>query len=104
MGAFPSPERARVLWIGIHEGGKKLEELYSWIENKVSGLGFKREKRSFTPHITFGRIKKGKYILPGNLSFTYEAFPVSEVTLFRSNLTPEGPIYKIVSQVPLEGK
>jgi 2'-5' RNA ligase len=104
IGAFPSAQRAMVLWVGIEEGQNNLKELYSSIENKIIPLGFKEENRGFTPHITFGRIKKGKYSLPENLDLSFDSFQVNEITLFKSTLTPKGPIYEIVFKVPLGGK
>jgi len=104
IGAFPSAQRAMVLWVGIEEGQNNLKELFSSIENKIVNLGFEKEDRAFSPHITFGRIKKGKYSLPENLDFSFDSFPVNELTLFKSTLTPKGPIYEVAYQVPLGGK
>lgn len=101
VGAFPHPKKARILWIGVEEGKDNLVELFSTIENITSPLGFEKEKRKFTPHITFARIKKDKYILPECVNFSFDSFPVHEVTLFKSKLTPKGPIYEILSEVPL---
>jgi 2'-5' RNA ligase len=103
VGAFPSEKRAKILWVGLDEGVKPLSELFSTVEEKVYALGFEKETRKFNPHITFARIKKGKYSLPENLDFSFDPFPVKEITLFQSILTPKGPIYEIVSEVPLKG-
>ncbi len=104
IGAFPSSKRAKILWVGVEEGENKLIELFSIIENKVSPLGFEKEKRKFTPHITFARVKKGNYSLPYQIEFSFDSFPVNEVILFRSTLTPKGPIYEILSKIPLGGQ
>lgn len=104
IGAFPSSKRAKILWVGIEEGMDKLIELFSTIENKVSPLGFEKEKRKFTPHITFARVKRGNYSLPDQIEFSFDSFPVNEVVLFKSTLTPKGPIYKILSLIPLRGE
>ncbi len=101
IGAFPSSKRAKILWVGVEEGKNNMVELFSTIENKVSNLGFEKEMKKFTPHITFARVKKGKYSLPENIDFSFDSFPVHEVTLFKSTLTPKGPIYEILSEVPL---
>ena len=103
IGAFPSSKKAKILWVGIEEGVNKLIELFSTIEDKVSNLGFEKETRNFTPHITFARVKKGNYSLPGNIEFSFDPFPVNEVALFKSTLTPKGPIYEILSKIPLGG-
>jgi 2'-5' RNA ligase len=104
VGAFPSSRKAKILWVGIEEGGSNLVELFSTIEDKVSNLGFGKETRKFTPHITFARVKKGKYSLPENIDLSFDSFPINEVALFKSTLTPKGPIYEVLSAIPLRGK
>jgi 2'-5' RNA ligase len=104
IGAFPSSKRAKILWVGVEEGKNNLIELFSTIENKVSDLGFKKEERKFTPHITFARVKKGNYSLTDQKDFSFDSFPVNEVILFKSTLTPKGPIYEILSKIPLGGE
>jgi 2'-5' RNA ligase len=104
IGAFPSSKRAKILWVGVEEGMEELIELFSTIENKLSPLGFEKEVRKFTPHITFARVKKGNYSLPEQIDFSFDSFPVNEVALFKSTLTPKGPIYEILSSIPLGGK
>lgn len=103
VGAFPSPKRAKILWIGVEEGAINLKNLFVALENNVQDLGFEKEMRKFTPHITFARVKKDKYSLPENVDFSLDSFLVNEVTLFKSTLTPKGPIYEIISEVPLRG-
>ena len=104
IGAFPTPKRARILWIGVEEGMEKLCELFKAIDNKTAELGFEEETRKFTPHITFARVKKEKYSLPENINFSFDPFPVNEVVLFKSTLTPKGAIYESLSKIPLGGK
>ncbi|MEJ2307218.1 MAG: RNA 2',3'-cyclic phosphodiesterase, partial [candidate division WOR-3 bacterium] len=103
VGAFPSTRKARILWVGIEEGEDNLIELFKAIDNKTSELGFEKEGRKFIPHITFGRVKKGKYSLTENIEFSFHPFPVKEITLFKSTLTPKGAIYETISAIPLRG-
>ena len=76
-------------------------QLFSITENKVSTLGFEKEERRFHPHVTFARVKKGKYSLTRNIDFSFGPFSVNEISLFKSTLTPNGPIYEILSEIPL---
>ncbi len=103
VGAFPYPKKAKILWIGVEEGKDILSQLFSNIENKVSALGIEKEDRKFNPHITFARVKKGKFSLPENIDFSFDSFPIHEVTLFKSTLTPKGPIYEVLSEFTLKG-
>ncbi len=104
IGAFPSPKRARILWIGVKEGVKHLTDLFVALEKKIHELGFEKEMRKFTPHITFARVKNGKYSLSENIDFSFDPFPVNEVALFKSTLTPKGAIYETLSSSPLGGE
>jgi 2'-5' RNA ligase len=104
IGAFPSPKRAKILWAGVKEGIDYLTDLFISLDKKIHELGFKKEMRKFTPHITFARVKNGKYSLSENVDFSFDSFPVNEVTLFKSTLTPKGALYEALSKIPIGGK
>lgn len=97
--AFPNPRRPRVLYTGIVEGSEGLTALAARIEEEIAPLGFPTEKRSFTPHVTLGRIRdpaKAARIgaaLAGLEPLPVAAFEVSSVELMRSQLHPKGSIY-----------
>jgi 2'-5' RNA ligase len=101
VGAFPDLKKAKILWVGVEKGKGSLSQLFSITENEVAALGFEREKRNFHPHITFARVKKGKYSLTRDIDFSFGPFWVEEISLFKSTLTPNGPIYEILSEIPL---
>lgn len=54
-GTFGAPESPRVLWAGISGELEKLQELQRKVVSATSGLGFKTEKRSYSPHLTLAR-------------------------------------------------
>jgi len=56
-GAFPSPGRPRVVWAGVEEPSGTLYRLWALTEKAVTDLGWEREKRGFSPHVTLGRVK-----------------------------------------------
>ena len=99
LGAFPSPSRPRVVWVGVSEGAAELSELHRQVESLLRPLGFRPEREEFTPHITLARVK-GARNLQGLARFIAErsglevgSMRVEEVKLKRSTLTPSGPIY-----------
>jgi 2'-5' RNA ligase len=107
LGAFPNLRRPRVVWIGIESGKEKLIELQKKVEECISQHGFPREKRSFSPHITIGRVKSPRGVddLVNALkvtAYTSESFEVDEVVVMESTLTPEGPIYSPLRRVGLQ--
>ncbi|AGN01619.1 2'-5' RNA ligase [Salinarchaeum sp. Harcht-Bsk1] len=106
LGAFPSPEYIRVLWVGIDEGAGELLALQRAIEERTVGLGFDPEEHEFTPHVTIGRMDHagGK----GHVQSVLEerspdvgTFEVDAVTLTESTLEDDGPVYETVESFPL---
>ncbi len=102
FGAFPSPKNPRVLWIGIPEGGKEIERLQERILENLVKIGFKPEERRFHPHLTLGRAKGViKDIDLFEKKYESEAIMINSIVLFKSTLTPEGPIYEKIEEYPL---
>jgi 2'-5' RNA ligase len=106
-GGFPSLKSPRVIWIGCNEPTGALPKLQAEVETAAEALGFPREDRAFTAHLTLGRVKFPKpdpaltsaVELLKNKSFG--EVRVSEVHLIQSQLRPEGPIYTKLSSHPL---
>lgn len=113
-GVFPNERRPRVMWVGVEGDLTSLAALHRDIEDAMAGLGFEKERRLFSPHLTLARIRNGtsaadrSQVLETLLgSRTYEAgrqIPVNEVSLIRSILRPEGARYERLAVMPLGGK
>lgn len=108
VGVFPDLNNATVIWCGIDSYDKKIFELYEMVENFFQKLGFERESRSFFPHLTIARVRKGmKLIMPlrkflqENEQTVFAESKFISLALFSSNLTPNGPIYKIEEEIVL---
>ncbi len=108
VGAFPSIDQPRVLWLGAEEGNEQLIQLQDRIEATLADLGFRPERRTFTPHLTIGRLGSGR--VDGNelaerltkmTNFEGGITTVNEVTIFSSELGRDGPTYHVVSRAPL---
>jgi 2'-5' RNA ligase len=107
LGAFPSLRRPRVIWVGVTEGADALRDLAAKVEGAAAKAGFPRESRAFSPHLTLGRVKmagKGESLQallarsdPGPLG----RFPVGEVVLFQSRLSPGGAVHTPLHRVAL---
>jgi 2'-5' RNA ligase len=92
VGAFPSPNRSRVLWLGVK--CKEISALHSALIGRLTECGFSIDKRPFTPHLTLGRIRGRdqdlRHILsPGENTVAGE-MTVNGLTLFESRLLPTG--------------
>jgi RNA 2',3'-cyclic 3'-phosphodiesterase len=101
LGAFPSPRRARVIWVGV-EAPADLNALQHNIENELARLGYVREDRPFSPHLTLGRVSNDHPSTGGQLinqaldEYTpgiLGTVAISSVQLFRSDLQPGGSRY-----------
>lgn len=55
LGAFPSLDKARVLWAGVSAKDDALAELAQRVDEVTSPLGFERD-RPFAGHVTLGRL------------------------------------------------
>ncbi len=109
VGYFPGGRNPRVIWVGIEDPGV-LEDIYKDIENAVAKLGYPREKRPFSPHLTIGRVRSPKRVaevirrLEEFRAITFDEFVLREVTLMKSELKPGGAEYSGLAEIPLEGK
>jgi 2'-5' RNA ligase len=101
-GGFPSAERPKVIWAGIREGKTELERLAANLENGLEKLGFIKEERPFSAHLTLGRVRSFKNIaaLSEKLAALENAgagsFTVESVDLMQSLLRAEGPEYIVL--------
>jgi len=69
-GAFPSPRRASVLWIGVHEP-EPLVRLTGAIEDATAELGYRAEERVHHPHVTVARARRPRSVCSPTLARNY---------------------------------
>lgn len=108
VGAFPRISRPSVIWVGIDSGGEELKLLAERVESALEQLGFTREDRPFSPHITIGRVKSPKGLeklraaIEDMCGENVDSFTVHSVAVMKSDLRPSGPIYTAVAEFELE--
>ncbi len=99
LGAFPSPARARVVWVGAAGPGvERLAHLQRAVTEAIAAAGFPLEERPFHAHLTLGRVEGAP---PPGLAAAIAAgagrllgrWVVDAVTLFKSELAPGGSRY-----------
>lgn len=99
IGAFPNLFRPRVIWAGLGGEIEILQEVYLAVEQALTLLGIPKEDRPLHPHLTLGRNKLKElndplyHLLTQWAKGESESFVVKEITLFRSDLKPTGPVY-----------
>ena len=97
-GAFPNRNRIKVIWVGLDED-EILKDLHDKLDKEFHSLGFDLDKK-FSSHLTIGRMRsaKGKNKVKDTIE-KYDNVDIGEmevntITLKKSTLTPEGPIYE----------
>ena len=111
LGAFPNLRQPRVLWVGMGGELGKLIDLQQCIDDALASLGFAREKRPFSPHITLARIRDwaslqdrrhfGSLVEKKNFEVEYKV-DVNGFSLMRSQLFPTGAIYNCLAEIKLK--
>lgn len=104
LGAFPSIRRPRVLWVNV-QAPAELVALQRAIDNETARLGYDRENRPFSPHLTLGRVSRNanssdahriSEVLEGYKLSYIGAARIREVVLYRSDLYPTGAVYTAI--------
>jgi RNA 2',3'-cyclic 3'-phosphodiesterase len=97
-GFFPSEKRIRVIWIGLERN-----EDFFRLQHDIRKLFGHKEK--FMPHITIARAKEIIINDAERLNDTLKKigydeieFDIDRFYLFSSELTPEGPIHKVIEE------
>ncbi len=107
LGVFPSAKNARVFWVGVEDGGKKIINLQQAIEKGLVKTGFAEDEKRFSPHITFARLKKPHNVEQllqkvGTKGFSGYRVEVNNIYLFRSHLMANGPVYEKILELKLK--
>lgn len=104
-GAFPHVRKPSVLWVGVEpfEGG--LATVHEAAEAAAREIGVAPDEKAFHPHVTLARIRDGRTVgalmeaFAAEHDFDAGAFDVGSVTLFSSDLTARGPVYRAVREI-----
>jgi 2'-5' RNA ligase len=103
MGQFPPHGSPRVVWVAISQGGEEARALWEAFEQVIAPLGWERDPRGFTPHVTVGRAGRGgagpiESVMP---SIPEAAFAFDAIVLFESVLGKDGAAYRPQTRIPL---
>lgn len=102
--AFPTPDRPRVFFMPVTQGAEVLARLAACVDEIAVSAGFRPADHSFHPHLTLGRVQKGKKVnFPETLrTFLPElSWLVASVEWIESRLTPKGAVYRRIADFPL---
>lgn len=100
LGAFPSVEEARVLWLGVQEN-QEFINLQKELQDRLKSAGFEVSEREFNPHLTLARFRNLSNVndivkLGGRKHFG--DYKIGELILFDSvlqgNILKYSPVYR----------
>ena len=108
LGAFPSLNDPRIMWVGVDEGRSQVVQLAEAIEQDSRALGLKKEDRRYSAHATIGRMRSPRgardfierlHTIQWNPPTSWQA---SSITLYHSVLASDGPTYAVLADLPLK--
>jgi RNA 2',3'-cyclic 3'-phosphodiesterase len=110
LGTFGG-NRPRVLWIDVKGDVDAVCRLQERVESAMNRLGFEREARGWSPHVTLARVRPetARQAASAIARATSEVdtpsgvIAVREASLMRSTLRPSGAIYERLAAFPLRG-
>lgn len=109
VGVFPGTRGARVVWAGVSGDTRALADFRDRLCRALEPIGFPREKRPFSAHLTLARVRKPldpKRLVPVLESLAESEAPrfrADTAILFRSEPKPGGAVHVPLRRVPLAG-
>lgn len=105
LGAFPSLNSARVLWLGMTEGEDEMKALSDEVRTAARSLGIRWDPKPFKGHLTIGRVNNQQPIplrIPAQyMDYSLGTMTVDRVVVYKSDLSPQGAKYGEISTVML---
>ena len=113
LGCFPNFKRPRVVWAGVAASdAPRVIELQKTVEVELVRLGYPREDRPFSPHVTMGRVRREVH--PAEAAKVGQAVrteaaaqfgnqAVNQIVLVKSDLQRGGSIYTRLFAADLRG-
>ncbi len=99
FGAFPRPDRPRVLWLGVEGDRQSLVQTHQLLGKRFDlHPGLARDRKPYAPHITLARGPHATRLplSDWNVRFLEEPSPrwqVEHIRLYRSELYPSGAVH-----------
>ena len=98
---------ARVVWMGMGSDSQALLNLQGDLEAQLDQAGWPPEARRFSGHLTLARVKQSRAGLAlARALATFKdlnlgSIPVDKVTVYQSQLRPQGPLYTALAKYHL---
>ena len=98
LGAFPSMRKPNVIWLGLVDPEDRVGALAREVDAAIRRTGFGPADKQFVGHLTLARCKRDRSVqdpdrLTAGLTLPWGPLTIPAITLYRSDLRPEGPVY-----------
>lgn len=105
LGMFNGKDSIRVLWLGINRQLKELNNLVLNIEEGLNTIGFSKEQRPYSPHITIAQdvLLKGSFddIQRIREQYKFEQINVNRIALMNSEEIERKRVYTVIGEYEL---
>ncbi len=104
IGAFPDIRHPRIVWGALDDSKKKIQMIADDLEEQLIKIGIVKDDHLFKPHITLGRVRSSahlKDLIQAMQQITFESKieqTFEKIILYKSTLTPQGPIYEALKE------
>lgn len=96
----------RIIWIEFKNQQSSMARLVKKFRNKLNETGYATDNKPLRYHVTLARIKKRlpEYFVQKILTTELKIsdFVAEDITLYRSILRPEGPVYESLAEYKLK--
>lgn len=111
IGCFPNWRYPRILWAGLGGDTEAMISLHARLEESFGEFGFQSDPRALRLHLTLGRAKSALkscepliQVVEKLTDRRFGEFNVSALTLYKSVLTKDGPVYTALRKFPFGGR
>ncbi len=106
VGCFGPRGSVRIIWVGVKDATGALQRLAADCDAAMASLGFPREERPFSAHLTLARNKNPHLsrdihrAIEGDRNAIFGEQTIAAIALYQSELDSTGPTYTTVSNHP----
>jgi 2'-5' RNA ligase len=107
FGAFPNARSPKVIWVGMDDNQERVVLFQEKLEETLAAIGFAPEKRTYSPHLTLGRVKESRakrdieQLIEKYKDEDLGYFTAGSIVFYRSDLQPSGPVYSSLKTIQL---
>jgi len=109
LGYFPSPKHPKVLWVGLQDKEKVLQQMNKKLNQMCRDVGIDTPDHQFLPHITLARFKALKGVgafqnaTKSYSGKSYGSWQINRIELIESRLSQDGPEYRTIQDFEFNG-